>query len=286
MRAVAGLVVAVAALCLLATSVSAQEVPWAQLPNLDSASLTDEVKRRAVATMKSEMCYFECSKSIFDCVTTASPSATALRLAGFVTRQAARGKPAKEIGKELSERAKSVHPFKTADLGLDHAMCLGSKEAPVKVVAYSDFECPFCKLVSPILRKLAGNHAGKVVYCFKFYPTKGHGKLGVETSKMGVSAEAQGKFWEFHDIMYVNFENHSEADVKGYAAKIGLDWDRFVEVKDAKATKRTVGASKREGLKLGVKSTPTIFINGKRYHGEKSEIELKDRVEEELDLVK
>jgi protein-disulfide isomerase len=285
MKATTGLVIAVF-IFLGALPLRAQEVPWDQVPNIDAAALSADVRDRAAAAMKEHMCYHECSRTVFQCVTQASPSPTALRLAGFIARQVVRGKPAKEISRELLERAKSVHPFKTVDITLDSAMCLGQSTAPVKVVAFSDFECPFCKLVSPVLRKLAGEFGGKVVYCFKFYPTKGHGKLGVETSKMGVAAEAQGKFWDFHDIMYANFDKHEEEHVKDYADKVGLDWAAFVAAKDSPATRKLVVESKREGLKLGVKSTPTIFVNGKRYHAEKSDIELRDRVEEELDLLK
>ena len=277
------LIAAVVGFCVVPAQ--AQEVPWDRLPNVDAAAMGTDVKERAAAVMKEQMCYHECSRTVFECVTVASPSKTALRLAGFVARQVVRGKPIKEITKELLARGKSVHPFETVEISLGGAMCLGDESAAVKVVAFSDFECPFCRLVSPVLRELAGDYGGKVVYCFKFYPTKGHGKLGVETSKMGVAAQAQGKFWEFHDIMYGNFEKHEEDQVKGYAAKVGLDWARFVEAKDAEGTRKLVVASKREGLKLGVKSTPTIFVNGKRYHAEKSDIELKDRIEEELDLL-
>jgi protein-disulfide isomerase len=261
------------------------DVPWSQLPNVDAAALGDDVKARAVEVMKTQRCYHECSDTVLACVEKENPSRTALRAAGFITRQAARGKPAKDIARDLMDRARSVHPFKTVDIDLDAAACAGPRTAPVVVVAFTDFECPFCRIVSPILHAIASARNGKVTYCFKFFPVKGHGPMAVETSKLGVAADALGKFWEFHQVMYQNFEKHEMGDVEGYAGKVGLDWGEMKRVAESKETRQRVAASKREGLKLGVKSTPTIYVNGKLYHGEKSEVELKDRIEEELGLV-
>ena len=258
-------------------------VPWSKLPNVEASQLDANAKERAVRVMKAENCYFECSSTVYQCVTAGAPVKTALRMAGLITRQAARGKPEKEIKQAVMNRAKSVHPFKTAQVNLDNAFCTGPKDAPVVVVAFADFDCPFCRIVSPILKKLALKDDG-LTYCLKLFPVKGHGKLAIETSKAGVAADEQGKFWAFHDIMYENFESHSESDIKGYIGKLGMDYDRYVEKRDEARTKKLVVASKREGLQLGVKSTPSVYINGKRYHGEKSEIEFKDRIEEEQDL--
>ena len=280
------IIATVALLAAIGSDANAQEVKWDKLPNVELSKVDQDVKDRAVRLMKKESCYYECSDSVYDCVTASPPSKTSLRIAGFIVRQVVRGKPDKDISKDLMERARSVHPFKTAKISLDNAACLGDPKAAVKVVAFTDFECPFCRIVSPILRNLVPNYGGKVVYCFKFFPVKGHGPMAIETSKMGLAADKLGKFWEFHDVMYQNFEDHSDSDVEGYVRKIGLDWKAFMDIADAKETRKAVGASKREGLKLGVKSTPSVYINGKRYHAEKSEVEIKDRIEEELELVK
>ena len=267
----------------LGSVAAGQEVPWDKLPNVP-ADLSAEAKSRAVELMKSEMCYYGCEGSVLDCATRSAPHKTALFAAGFITRQVARGKPNKEVSKDFLDRASSVHPFKTVDLDLTTAVCLGATNARVVVVAFTDLECPFCRMVSPVLRKLAADRPKEVTYCYKFFPVKGHGQLAVKTSKLGVAADVLGKFWEFHDVMYQQFEKHDDSDIAGYAKSLGLDWARMQEIAGAKETKKRVTTSKREGLKLGVKSTPTIYVNGKLYHGEKSEVELVDRVEEELML--
>jgi protein-disulfide isomerase len=271
---------------LFVAGAQAEPVPWGKLPNFDSSDLSESVRSRAVALMKTQSCYYECSKTVFECVTQTKPARTALRLAGFITRQVVRGKSDSEIGKMIMDRARSAHPFKKAAVSVDDAPCTGSATAKVIVTAFSDFDCPFCKLISPQLVKLSGALGKEVTYCFKLFPVKGHGALAVETSKAGYAAFKLGQFWKFHDIMYAHFEDHDDADVKGYVADCGLSWSEFQSLKDASGTRKAIVASKREGLKLGVKSTPAIFVNGKRYYGEKTEVELKDRLEEELDLVK
>ncbi len=266
--------------------VCAQEVPWSRLPNVDSASVDEGVRQRAKAVMEKERCYFECPGTVLSCVTAATPTATSLRIAGFIVRQVIRGKSDKDIRTDLMDRARSAHPFKPATLDLKDAPCLGALDAPVIVAAFADFDCPFCREVSPILKKIALDHPGKVTYCLKLFPVKGHGEIAVETSKAGVAAFRLGKFFEFHDLMYQNFEKHSDRDILGYVTSLGMDATRFVSLRESQATRDAVVASKREGLKLGVKSTPTIYINGKLYAGEKSAVELRDRVEEELELTK
>lgn len=280
------LAVAVAFCCaaVLSGPVRAQEIPWSRLPNVDSSTVDEAVRQRAAAVMEKERCYFECPGTVLSCVKTASPAATSLRIAAFVVRQVVRGKSDKDIHNDVMDRARSVHPFKPAALDLKDTPCLGSVDAPVVIAAFADFDCPFCREVSPILRKIAEKYPGKVTYCLKLFPVKGHGAVAVETSKAGIAAFRLGKFWEFHDVMYRNFEKHADADILGYARELGLDVAKFSALRAEKATQDAVVASKKEGLMLGVKSTPSIYVNGKLYAGEKSAVELLDRIEEELDL--
>jgi protein-disulfide isomerase len=278
-------VTTIALMLVFAAPAYAQEVPWSQLPNVESTTLTQDVKTKATELMKAHNCYFGCSGTIFACVTKADPVPSALFAAGFIARQVARGKPGKDIARDLMDRAKSVHPFKTVELDLSTAVCLGDPKAPVVVAAFTDFECPFCRMVSPVLKEAADKDP-RVTYCFKFFPVKGHGPLAVHTSKLGAAAESLGKFWGLHDVMYQNFEKHSDADIEGYAKELGLDWGAVQKAAATKEIKDRVVASKREGLKLGVKSTPTVYVNGKLYTGEKSQVELIDRIDEELALTR
>lgn len=275
------------AMTLLPGTAWAQEVPWDRLPNVDASKLDDSVRARARSIMEKEACYHECEDTVLACVTLSPPCSTALRMAGFIVRQVVKGKSDAQISQELMDRARSVHPFERVEkfASLRKSLCMGDPKAPVQVVVFADLDCPFCKVVSPALRRMLPGLGNKVAFFYLLYPVKGHGEVAVQTSKAALAAADQGKFWEFHDRMYEKFEAHSDKDIEGYVKDLGMDWERFAKVWKHPKIEKAVSDSKKEGLALGVKSTPTIFINGKRYYGDKSELELKDRIEEEIELL-
>jgi protein-disulfide isomerase len=262
-----------------------QPVPWDKLPGVDASVLTDTVKERATALMGALSSYAVCSRTVLACAGEPGASPLVLRMAGFIVRQAAKGKSDDDVRKAFQERAVSAKPFKTAALDMTGVPCVGAATPAVTVVAFSDFDCPFCKLVSPALKRLALKHADKVAFCFKTFPVKGHGEQAVETAKAGIAARDLGTFWEFHDAMYESFDKHSASQVESLASRLGMDLSRFRSIRDSGAAKDAVAASKREGLKLGVKSTPAIYVNGKLYQSEKTEQELEDRILEELEML-
>jgi len=261
------------------------QVPWGQLPNVDQGRVTDTVKQRSEALMKKANCYFECPDTVYACVTAPHASRTALRMAGVIVRMVYDQVKDEEITRELENRARSAHPFKAEKIDLADTPRLGPENAAVKVVIFADFDCPYCHVVSPRLKKLIAGFRGQVALYFKLFPVKAHGPSAVVTCQAGEAAFHQGKFWELHDLMYENFEDHSDADVEQMARKLGLDMERFTAEWKSKDTRKRVRASKRQGVKLGVQATPTIFINGKRYYGSRKGADMKDRIEEELDLV-
>lgn len=269
-----------------ATAPALAEVPWGQLPGVDATKADPDVKAQAVALMRSENCYHECPDTVYACVTKAAPAKTALRMAGVILRLLIDGKTPDEVSAELKNRAKSAHPFKRATIDLAGMPRLGPADARVTVVVFADFDCPYCRLVSPRLKEITAALGDDVSLVFKLFPVKAHGARAVETSKGGWAAQLGGCFWAFHDEMYANFDDHDGDDVARMAAKAGCNRTEFEDAREAKSTKDAVRLLKREGVKLGVKSTPTIFVNSKRYHGLKTAAELRDRLEEELDLTK
>ncbi len=260
------------------------EVPWGTLPGVDAGKVDAALRAKAVEIMKAENCYHDCSDTVHACVSTTPPARTALRMGGVVVRLLLDGKTADEISTELKNRARSAHPFKKAVIDLDGMPRLGPADAKVTIVVFADFDCPYCRVVSPRLKKIKEALGEHVSLVFKLFPVKAHGSQAVETSKAGWAAQLGGCFWKLHDEMYENFEDHGDKDIERMAAQAGCDGAAFEAARGAKNTKDAVRKLKREGVKLGVKSTPTIFVNGKRYHGLKTETELRDRIEEELEL--
>ncbi len=140
----------------------------------------------------------------------------------------------------------------------------GSPMAPVTIYEFSDFQCPHCKMTAPILKKLVEESNGKVKLIFKQYPLPMHPKAR-EASKAAVAAQQQGKFWEMHDLIFENQDRLGTADFEDYAKQLGLDVKRFKADMQSKETERKIEADLAEGKGAGVDSTPSIYVNNRRF---------------------
>ena len=140
----------------------------------------------------------------------------------------------------------------------------GSPMAPVTIYEFSDFQCPHCKMAAPYLKKVVEESNGKVKLVFKQYPLPMHPKAR-EASKAAIAAHKQGKFWEMHDLLFENQETLQTANLDDYAKKIGLDMKRFKADMQAKETEKKIEADIAEGHAAGVDSTPSIYVNNRRF---------------------
>jgi len=150
------------------------------------------------------------------------------------------------------------------DLRRDHVR--GPKAAPVTVVEYGDFECPFCGLAEPAIRELLAGF-GDVRYVWRHLPLTDvhpHAQLAAEAAE---AAAAQGAFWEMHDMLLRHQDALRPADLVGYAATLDLDVERFArDLRKHAYTSRV--AEDVDTADLGsVSGTPTFFVNGQRRHG-------------------
>ncbi|MCA9513459.1 MAG: thioredoxin domain-containing protein, partial [Myxococcales bacterium] len=143
---------------------------------------------------------------------------------------------------------------------------LGDPSAPVTVVEFSEFQCPFCARVKPTLAALKAKYGDKVRLVFKHNPLPFHDHA-MDAAKAAVCAQKQGKFWEMHDLLFDNQRALEPADLRGYAQQAGLDlkaWDRCV--KD-KATEAKIKADQALAGAVTARGTPTSFVNGMRLAG-------------------
>jgi len=140
----------------------------------------------------------------------------------------------------------------------------GSPMAPVKIYEFSDFQCPHCKVAAPLLKKIVEESNGKVKLVFKQYPLPSHPKAR-EASKAAIAADKQGKFWEMHDLLFENQDELQTVNLDDYAKKLGLDMKRFEADMKSKDTDRKIKADLAEGDAAGVDSTPSIFVNDRRF---------------------
>jgi protein-disulfide isomerase len=161
----------------------------------------------------------------------------------------------------------------------------GSSKAQVTIVEFSDFQCPFCSRVLPTLDKLIKDYPDKIRVFFKHNPLPFHSDAPL-AAQAAVAAEAQGKFWQMHDILFKNQQNIKRPDLEKYAKEIGLDVEKFKKDIDSPATKKRVNDDTELGKKLGVQGTPNFFINGRPLRGAVPYEQFKTAVDDELTRAK
>ena len=162
----------------------------------------------------------------------------------------------------------------------DHA--LGPADAPVTLVEYGDYECPYCGRAYPIVKRLQQELGDKLRFVFRNFPLNTiHEHAGV-AAQAAEAANAQGRFWEMHDLLYENQEDLADADLNRYALKLGLEIYRFEADLSGEVFAKKIREDFRGGIRSGVNGTPTFFINGLRYNGPLEYEALRKALDEEL----
>jgi protein-disulfide isomerase len=170
-------------------------------------------------------------------------------------------------------------PAKKVDVG--NAPTRGPKNAPITVVLFSDFQCPFCGRVEPSIAELEKLYPGKVRVAWKNFPLSFHNNAK-PAAEAALAANEQGKFWQMHDILFKNQQNLSGPDLEKYAKEIGLDMGKFKAAMDSHKFAAQVDAEMKQGSELGVSGTPAAFVNGKLVSGAQPVDAFKTIVEAEL----
>ena len=157
----------------------------------------------------------------------------------------------------------------------------GNKAAGVTIVEFSDYQCPFCARVNPALAKIRETYGDKVNIVFKDFPLPNHPQAPKAAEAAHCAAE-QGKYWEMHDVMFANQRALEVPALKQSAAGLGLDTAKFNQCLDSSRYESKVAAGAAQGDKLGVNSTPTLYINGRPVIGAQPFEVFKAAIDEEL----
>jgi protein-disulfide isomerase len=144
---------------------------------------------------------------------------------------------------------------------------VGNPSAPVTIVEFSDFQCPFCQRAAPTLKEVRAKYGDKVRVVWKDFPLTTIHPQAFKAAEAGRCAAEQNKFWELHDQMFGNQQALQPDNLKKYAADIGLDSGKFNECLDSSKYAEAVRNGVAAGQKLGVNSTPTLYINGRVLQG-------------------
>ena len=140
----------------------------------------------------------------------------------------------------------------------------GPDDAPIKLYEFFDYECPHCKAFKPLLEQVMKDEDGKVVEYYMMFPLEKH-EGSKSAAQAALAAHAQHKFKEMHDLLFEKSPDHDKEHVTGYAKSLGLDMGKFDA--DYAASLPQVTTDIQQGEKAGVDSTPTLFLNNRKYEG-------------------
>lgn len=150
----------------------------------------------------------------------------------------------------------------TQQIDITNSPVLGNPAAPVTLVEFSDFECPYCSKVKPVLDSLLEKNKDKLKVVFKHLPLRMH-PMAESAALAAIAAQKQGKFWEMHDELFQT--NNLTAETIDQAAQtIGLDMEQFKKDKAASVTRQQLAKDLLDAQKAEVTGTPSLFINGIR----------------------
>jgi len=159
----------------------------------------------------------------------------------------------------------------------------GGENATVEVVEFSDFQCPYCKQVTPALDQMIDKYGDKVKLVFRQFPLESIHPNAFKAAQGALCAGDQGKFWEMHDLMFEEQRKLAVENLKEKAERLGLDKTTFAQCLDSSKYATRVRADLKAGALAGVTGTPALFINGRPFSGNRNLAGLSQVIDEELE---
>ena len=143
----------------------------------------------------------------------------------------------------------------------------GPIDAPIALVEYGDYECPYCGAAYPIIKAIQERLGERLCFVFRNFPLVNSHPHAQHAAEAAEAAGAQGRFWEMHDLLFENQDALEDDALARYAKALRLDAGRFVSELQSGAYEARIREDFRSGARSGVNGTPSFFINGARYDG-------------------
>lgn len=154
----------------------------------------------------------------------------------------------------------------TVEVSSDDDPALGPQDAPVTIIEFSDFQCPYCRRVQPALKRLLQEYDGKIKLVFRDFPLRNIHPQAQKASEAAQCAAEQQQFWPYHDKLFTT-SSLEVADLKRYAQEMGLDTKQFDACLDSSKYAEEIEADLQDGQNAGVSATPSFFVNGQPISG-------------------
>ena len=257
-----------------------------ELAGVDFGGLTSARKAAALKALRAQGCSCGCDMKVAEC-RVKDPNCSYSR--GLASVTVAAIKAGKSEAAAIAESKASKFGSRPAPKLLEDpvpiptlgAPATGPANAPITLVEFSDFQCPYCsKAVAQISATLKA-YPNDVRLIFKQYPLDSHPAAAISAAA-SLAAHAQGKFWPMHDVMFANRQKLSRQAILAWAKDIGLDMKRFTADLDSESIRKTVLRDQADGDKAGVEGTPTVFLNGQKYNGDLAPDAIKPVIDGEL----
>jgi protein-disulfide isomerase len=149
--------------------------------------------------------------------------------------------------------------------GRDHIR--GSLDAPLHLVEYGDYECPFCGMAHPVVQQVERMLSDQLCFAFRHFPIVSAHPHALRAAEAAEAAAAQGQFWAMHQRLFEHQDLLDDEMLVFHAEQIGLDRERFIEDLESQRFIPRVREDLSSGARSGVNGTPTFFVNGLRYEG-------------------
>jgi protein-disulfide isomerase len=173
----------------------------------------------------------------------------------------------KEMATKITAPAAKQRPTidfnKVHNLPIGTSAVKGNKSATITITEFSDFQCPYCARLQPTLNDVLKAYPKEVKLVFKDFPLSFH-KQARNAAKAARAAGEQGKYWEMHDLIFVDFNKLTDSSFKEYATKLGLDVNKFTADFSSNKYDALIQQDISLARQAGVTGTPTLYLNGKR----------------------
>lgn len=239
--------------------------PDALLPGVDLSALSAAQREVAARVAQDEFCYCGCPHTLSGCLREHPGCRHAPRMAQLAARLAGLGLNDVQILKVLTEYYASFDASKRAKLDVaGWGPPLGNPDAPVTVVEFSDFTCPYCQMLRTRLEAFVKARPGRVKLFYKPFPVASHARA-LEAALAAEWAREKGLFWPMHDLLFSRPYALDDASLGEMAAEVGGAPADLKKALETQRHKPRVAASQEEARRAGITGTPTLYLDGRRY---------------------
>jgi protein-disulfide isomerase len=241
-----------------------------RIKEIEWGGVSEPQKKMALKVMNENGCNCGCKMTIAACRERDSSCRRSLIFARTVMDSIREGKPEAEVTKVLKAKADTFVEAKLPDdagavyrIDASKNPVRGPKDAPVTIIEFSDFQCPYCAGLQPTLDQVLKTFPKEVNLVYKQFPLNIH-QYAHQAAAASVAAHQQGRFWQLHDKLFQNAAAINEENIKKWAKEVGVNMGDFEKAMQSGLPDTLVQKDIADGAQANVLGTPTLFINGKR----------------------